>query len=156
MAGRIYSIVFTDIAVSAAQDLFEIATPAATGVNLLGLMVGQSSDYGDAQAEGARVLVIRGATTTGSGGASVTPVQMMPGTGASVCTCKRNNTTAATGGTPVQVHNDAFNIQSGYQFWWTPETTPRVAPSSRIVVNLPAAPTDAIQMSATLIFEETS
>lgn len=154
MAGRIYSIVFTDIAVSAAQDLFEIATPAGTGAALLGLMIGQTSDYGDAQAEGARLLVIRAATTTGSGGASVTPVPMMPGTGASVCTCKRNNTTAATGGTPVNVHADAFNIQAGYQLWWTPETKPRVAPSSRIVVNLPNIPTDAIQMSGTLIFEE--
>ena len=153
MNGRIYSISFDNIAVSTTQDLFEIATPATTGAALLGLFIGQSSDYGEAQAEGLRVLVIRGATTTGTA-TSVTPVSRLPGTGASVCTCKRNSTVAATGGTPVNVHADAFNVQAGYQYWWTPETTPTVAPSSRVVVNLPAAPTDAITVSATLIFEE--
>ena len=153
MTGRVYSISFDNIAVSTAQDLFEIATPATTGIALHGLMVAQSSDYGDAAAEGLRILVIRGATTTGTA-TSVTPVSRMAGTGASVCTCKRNSTVAATGGTPVNVHADAFNVQAGYQLWWTPETQPVVAPSSRVVINLPAAPADAITVSATLIFEE--
>ena len=153
MAGRIYSISFDDIAVSTAQDLFEVATPATTGVTLHGVFIGQSSDYGDAQAEGRRILVIRGATTSGTA-TSVTPVKRLPGSGASVCTCKRNSTVAATGGAPETLHADAFNVQAGYQFWWTPETQPIVAPSSRIVVNLPAAPADEIRVSATLIFEE--
>jgi hypothetical protein len=158
MAGRIYSIVCDRIAVSTAQDLFEITTPAATGINILSLFIAQSSDYGDAQAEGLPFVIVRGYTTTGTATA-VTPAPKMPGTGASVCTCKRNSTVAATGGTApavVTLHADAFNIQAGVPLVWTPETTLPVAPSSRVVVNLPVAPTDAITLSATLYFEETS
>jgi hypothetical protein len=151
---RIYAANFDAIAVTAAQDFFEIAPPATASVLLHGLMIGQSTDYGDAQAEGLRLLIIRGATTTGSGGATITPAQAIPGGAAASSTVKRNNTTAATGGTPVTLHADCFNVQSGYQFWWTPETRLICAPSSRIVVNLPAAPADSITFSATLYFEE--
>lgn len=151
---RVYTAVFDNIAVTAAQDLFEIATPATSGAVLHALLVGQSSDFGDAQAEGLRLLIVRAATTTGSGGATITPAPVIPGGAAASSTVKRNNTTAATGGTPVTLHADTFNVQAGYQIWWAPETRPRVAPSSRIVVNLPAAPADSLTMSATLIYEE--
>jgi hypothetical protein len=153
---RIYTAAFDNIAVSAAQDLFEIAPAATAGVVIHKLLIGQSSDYGDAQAEGLRLLIIRGATSTGTGGATITPANTIPGGAAASSTVKRNNTTAATGGTPVTLHADCFNVQAGYQFIWTPETRLAVAPSSRVVVNLPAAPVDAITMSATIYFEETS
>jgi hypothetical protein len=154
--GRVYSAIFDAVAVSVAQDLFEIAPPATTGILIHGLVIGQNTDYGDAQAEGLRILLIRGATTTGSGGATITPNPATPGEAAASSTVKRNNTTAATGGSPLTIHADCFNVQAGYQFWWTPETRLGCAPSSRIVVNLPAAPIDAITMSATLYYEETS
>lgn len=153
---RMYSIAFDAIAVSVAQDLFEITAPATCGVVLHGLVMGQSTDYGDAAAEGLRVLIIRGYTVSGSVGSSVTATPLIPGGAAASSTCERNNTTVANTGSPVTVHADCWNIQAGYQMWWTPETRIYVAPSTRIVINLPAAPADAITMSATLYFEETA
>lgn len=147
-----YSCTFVGIAVSAAQDLFEIATPATSSVAIHGLVLGQSSDYGDAQAEGLRIQLIRGHTTTGSGGATITPVQLVPGGAAASSTVKRNNTTVATGGSPLVCWVDVWNVQAGYQMWWPPESHILVAPSSRIVVTQ-TAPADEITMSGTLIYE---
>jgi hypothetical protein len=152
---RRYSATFDNIAVTAAQDLFEIATPATTGCTLLGLFVGQTSRQGDTQAEMLRWLILRGATTTGSGGATITAASgLSPGVGVWSSTVKRNNTTAATGGTPQTLHADCFNVQQGIAFWWTPETAPEIAPSSRVVVNIPETPSASMTMSGTLYFEE--
>jgi hypothetical protein len=153
--GRRYSATFDNIAVTAVQDIFEIATPATTGCTLLGLFLGQTTRQGDAQAEMLRWLVIRGHTTTGSGGATITAAAgLSPGVGVWSSTVKRNNTTAATAGTPQTLHADCFNVQAGIQFWWTPETALEVAPSSRIVINLPEAPSASMTMSGTIYFEE--
>lgn len=152
--GRFYTASFDNIGVSAAQDLWGIATAATTSLILHGVIVGQSSDYGDAAAEGLRILIIRGATTVGSGGSAVTPSPNPPGGAAASSTVRRNDTTAATGGSPLTMVADAFNIQAGYQLWLPPEVRIIVAPSSRLVVNLPAAPTDVIQVSSTIFFEE--
>ena len=57
---RRYSATFDNIAVTAAQDVFEIATPATTGCTLLGVFLGQTTRQGDAQAEMLRWQVIRG------------------------------------------------------------------------------------------------
>lgn len=153
---RYYSVSFDNVAVSAAQDLFEVATASSAGVRLHGLVVGQSSDYGDSAAEGLRILIIRAHTSSGSGGSAPTPTVLTPGGSAASSTTEANNTTPASGGSPVTIHADTFNVQAGYQIWWPPEMRPACAPSSRIVVNLPAAPADALTMSATLYFEETS
>ena len=155
MPGRTYFAVMDRIAVSAAQDLFEIQTSATSGIDILSCVVSQSSDYGDAQAEGLPILIIRGHTTTGNG-TTITPAQANPNGGAFGGTVKRNSTTAATGGSPVTVHADAFNVQAGWMYTPVPKAIISVAPSSRVVVNLPVAPADAITVSATLVFESTS
>ena len=152
---RAFSAPFDNIAVAAAQDLFEIATGATSGCRLTGLFVGQTNRFSDAMAEGLRLLIIRGATTTGSGGATITAAtSLTPGAGVWASTVKRNNTTAATGGTPQTLHADCFNVQVGYQMWWPPEMMLLCAPSSRIVVNIPETPGASMTMSATLYFEE--
>ena len=118
MANRLYSATFDNIAVAAPQDLFEIASPATTGCTLHGVFIGQTSRQGDAQAEMLRWLVIRGATTTGSGGATITAAAgISPGVGVWSSTVKRNNTTAATGGTPQTMHASCFNVQGEIAFW---------------------------------------
>lgn len=152
--GRIYSVQFNNVAVSAAQDLFEIVAPADAAVVLHSLIVGQSSDAGDAEAELLRWLILRGHTTSGSGGSSVTPVPLAAGDAAFGGTAEANNTTAATGGTPATVHADVFNVALGIQYRPTPEERIIISPSQRLVVNLPGAPADALTMSGTAIIEE--
>jgi len=146
-----YSLSFVDIAVSATQDIWEIATAATTSLVLHGLIIGQSSDYGDAAAEGLRLSIRRGAASGSGGTTGLTPVALAPGGSSSSSTCERNNTTAGTGGTEMVA--DCFNIQAGYQLWFTPECRPIIAPSSRLTINI-TAPTDAVTMSSTLFWEE--
>jgi len=156
--GMMYRAVFEDIAVSAAQDLFEILAPADAVVKVHEVYVGQSSDYGDASAEGLAISIVRGegSVTSGSGGGSVTPAPQEKGFAAAGSVVERNNTTKMVVGTGtlVVVHNDAFNIQSGWQYIPTPEGRPVISPGDRLTVELVGAPADAITMSATVVFEE--
>lgn len=68
----VFSATFSAVAVSAAQDLFEIVAPNTSRVAIRSISLGQYSDAGDAQAEMLSVPLIRGYTT--SGGTSVTPI----------------------------------------------------------------------------------
>lgn len=151
---RMYSISFDGIAVTAAVDLFEILPASQKPVSLHGLFLSQSSDVGDTEEEILRINVVRGNTTSGSGGASVTPRPMDSNSTAAGATCERTNTTAASAGTAVTLHSEAFNIRTGYGLWWTPETRPRAQNATLIVVRLAAAPSDSLTMSGTLYFEE--
>jgi hypothetical protein len=62
---------YTAVAPSTAQtvsiDLFELNAPADASVCVTGIFIGQSTDYGDAAAEGLKVQVIKGYATSGSG-----------------------------------------------------------------------------------------
>lgn len=149
---RMYSASVAAVAVSAAQDLWEIVPSSTNGVAIHGLLIGQSSDYGDAAAEGLGISFIRGHTTSGSGGTTPTPTSLAPGGSAASATVEANNTTVATAGSPVTVMADCFNIQAGYQLWFPPECRIILQPSQRGVFRL-TAPADAITLSSTLFFE---
>src|SRR3990167_685774 len=49
--GRMYSATFDQVAVTAAQDLFEINAPADAAVIVHGFEISQSSEFGDAADE---------------------------------------------------------------------------------------------------------
>ena len=70
MAGRIYTVEFEGTAVTAAVDFFELTPADDKPIEILGLFLSQSSDAGDAADELLRYRVIRGHTTSGSGGAA--------------------------------------------------------------------------------------
>jgi len=151
-----YAATFSNVAVTAAQDLFEISAPATGIVILHRIVISQSSDFGDAQEEGLVLALRRGATTTGSGGTTVTP-----GVGAAMenmgpaftGVVKANSTTPATGGTPVAFHVEAWNVRGPFDYLPTPELRLILSPSQRAVLNLTAAPADALTVSGTLNFE---
>lgn len=151
--GQVFTVPLSAVAVSAAQDVFEIATTAETKVRIREIRLGQYSDAGDAQAELLSVLIMRGHTTTGSGGTTPTPVNVSASTVAATSTVKANNTTVATGGSPVTIYADAWNVQAGW--WYAPAEAemPIVDVSSRVVVRI-TAPVDAITFNATVVFEE--
>lgn len=151
----IYSASFTAVAVSAAQDVFEIVAPSNSRVFIREIRLAQYSDFGDAQAEILSVLVKRGATVTGSGGSAVTPVNLAGHTGAATAasTVAANNTTPAGTGTIVTLISDAWNVSAGW--FYTPKRSEAISlkKSQRLVVSI-TAPADAITLNGTLIFEE--
>lgn len=152
----IYTVPFSAVAVTAAQDVFELVTPAAQRIAINKIILGQYTDFGDAQAEILSVEIHRGHTVSGSGGSAATPVRLHPWGGASVVTAEINNTTVAnTGGTLV--YSDTFNVAAGF-FYDPPNNKQvderiRVDGGSRLVVRI-TAPVDSITMNGTLIFEE--
>lgn len=150
---RAYTVIYEG-SPSAAVDLFEIVAPAAGTIKLAWIDFGQSSDYGDAAAEGLALKVIRAHSTSGSGGSSATPRPCNSADAAAAGTYEVGNTTQATGGSPVTLHSTALNIQAGYQFVWPAGMEPTVRNSERMVVTLAAA-ADAITVGVTIgVIEE--
>jgi hypothetical protein len=150
---RMYAVTFSAVAITVQSDLFEIVVPAAGLVHVHGLVLGQTTDHGDAAAEALQLLVVRGHTTSGSGGSSATPAPLNSDYAASGSTAEVNNTTIASAGTTVTLLADVWNTQAGYQSWWTPEARPRLRGSERLVVRQ-SAPADSITASGTIYFSE--
>lgn len=151
----LFTATFKAIAITAAQDLFSILTPANSRVRLREVRINQYSDFGDAQAEILPILFQRGATVAGSGGAAVTPVNVEPWGPASACTVRRNDTIQAGTGTIVDVLADGWNVAAG--FWWYPgeiEERFGLGFSDRFVVSLAAAPADSLTVNGTILWEE--
>ncbi len=154
--GRVYAVAFENVAVTAAQDLFMVAPADDKPIKLLGFMLSQSTELGDAAEEMLRIKVIRGHATVGSGGSAVDAAPVHCADAADAATCRTNDTTIASTGTAVDLLADTFNVRAGYQFWWTPETAPTCSEANgvRMVVRLMAAPADSVTMGGTLYFEE--
>ena len=153
--GRIYTAVFKGTAVTAAQDLFELAAPADTAVKVHGWTLSQITEVADAEEEMLTITVNRGeGSTSGSGGASVTPAARSAGDSASGVTVERNNTTIMSAGTITELETYAWNVRVPLQMLYTPETMPIISASDRLTVELETAPGDSITMHGTLIFEE--
>lgn len=151
--GRIYTAQFSAVAVSAAQDLFEIVAPSDAIVKIHNIRLGQTSDVGDAAEEILLIKLNSGATTSGSGGGSYTPVPIELGDAAFGGTCEINNTTQAADGTIVTHHAWPWNVRGPFEIIFEPETRPVISPSRRCVLTIPA-PADALTMMGTITFEE--
>ena len=149
--GRMYSVTFEEVAVTSAQDLFEIVSAADSTTILHSVIVTQSSDAGDAADEQLSVIIHRG-STSGSAGAAATPAPLALGDAAFGGTAEVNNTTQGTEGTIV--HAEAFNIRSGLYYRPTPEERIAISPSARLIVELQTLPADSLTMSGTAIIEE--
>ena len=149
--GRMYSATFDQVAVTVAQDLFEINAPADAAVIVHGFEISQSSEFGDA-ADEQLILLVHRASTSGSAGSTPTAAPMEVGDAAFGGTVEANNTTQGTEGT--QIHAASFNVRAGYVQWWTPETRPVISPSGRLVIELQVAPADSVTMDGVVYFEE--
>lgn len=152
--GRLYSVPIVSVAVTAQQDFFEYTAPS-TGIVVVHLVeLTQSSDVGDAQAEGLSILHRRGATTTGSGGSTVTPGPLEFGSVAAAGVAKVGSTTKASGGTIVTLRPSSWIIQSPYLWLPTPELRHVLAPGQRYTIELATTPADSITVSGELVVEE--
>jgi hypothetical protein len=150
---RMYTVTFENVALAAAQDLFEITPADDKPVRLAALFlanVGGTADAGDAQEEMLRLVVRRGYTSSGSGGSAPTPTPVVASDAAAGFAAEVNNTTLATTGTTTDVHADGWNVRVPYQMIWPPELRPQVSQAqTSLVVRLLAAPADSITCSGT-------
>lgn len=152
--GMIYSITFAAVAVTAQQDFFEYTAPSdAIGVIHM-VELTQTTDVGDTASEGLAITHKRGATVSGSGGSSFTPLPLDFGYAAAGGVAEINNTTVANTGTIVNLHASSWIIQSPYLWLPTPEYRHILSPSQRYTVQLGTTPADSITCSGTMIIEE--
>lgn len=153
--GRIYSVSFEGVAVTAAVDVFELAPADDKPLRVHAISISQSSDVGDAAEELLRVKVIRGHATSGSGGTATTPRPLNPSDTAAGFTAETNNTTIASTGTPIDLDAFTFNIRSGGERVYTPEGRIDVSQANTtLVVRLMAAPADSLTLSGNMLVEE--
>lgn len=158
--GRLYSVVFTAVTVSAQQDLVYIK-PAADKICIVEAIYlaasGGTADAGDAQEELLRIEVIRvpSTVTVGSGGSAVTPAPVIPNDAAAGFTARTNDTTVATtSGSLQSKYLTGLNIRIPTPFVVPPEWRMVIANAEAIVVRLNLAPNDSVNVSGTCWVEE--
>lgn len=151
--GRIYSISFADVAITAAQDLISVQTTAGMAIAIHSFQFGQRTQT---TVENVKLTFKRfsGAYSIGSSGSSATPAKTNFGDSAATCTGRINDTTQTTSGTAVTLLADVINEVNGYQQLWPPEDRPIIAISQAFIVSLDTAPGGSRTCSGTLIFEE--
>lgn len=149
--GRIYTVVFEEVAVTAAQDLWEIVAPADAVVILQKVTVSQSSDAGDSADEQLNILFHLG-STSGSGGSTPTARPRQTGSPAFGGTIETNNTTQSTEGN--QLEAESWNIRNGYVWLPTPDDEIVISPSDTLIIELQTAPADSLTMSGTATIQE--
>jgi hypothetical protein len=155
--GRRYYIPLPATAVSAAIDLLEILAAAGKPFRLVSVKVSQSSDYGDAQAEGLSISIKRatGSYTSGSGGSTVTPAKQSTNDPAAGPTAETFNASqaAAGSGALTTIDSDAFNVQAGYLYLPPENDQPLFLPTEACVISM-TVPNDSITVSGTAVIEE--
>lgn len=146
---RLYTVEKEGTAVTAAVDVLELGAADDKPIELIRLVITQSSDVKDAEEEMIRYQIIRGYTSSGTGGSSVTPNALDLSDSAAGFTCEAFNTGAATTGTPKTLWSDSFNIRQGLDLvapagaeWKTTQA------DGLLIVRLVAAPADSLTMAA--------
>ncbi len=164
--GRVYTgrVAAVNLPATNAFDVFELVAPSDACVVVHSIAFGQSGtgDYGDAQAEGLPIELIRGSGTydngnVGAGGTTPTPAPHSFGDPAFGGTLQASNTTVAVAGTGTltTIRSEAFNVQAGYVYVPTPEERIVLSPSQGLIVRIPVGPADAIATTyASITFEE--
>lgn len=150
-----YTVQFNGVAVTAAQDLFQIAAHATKQCVLLAWGVSQSTEEGDTAEEQLLILVKSGQTTTGSGGSAPTPVSTDPVNAATVgFTAQANNTTIATGGTILTHYAYNWNIRIPMDQVYTDQMQIIFGAGRRLTIELAEAPADSVTLSGYAVIQE--
>lgn len=153
---RIYTVSFEQVAVSAAQDLFQIKGATGKIVRIHRFELGAT----DTSLPTAQMLSIRGqylpaTVTDGSGGSSPTPRPVDPGDAAASFTAKANNTTqATTSGTAATLWEKGVHVYAGADKSFDPDQLPPIGPSESFVFGLLGAPSGTLHLSGTVTVEE--
>lgn len=154
MQGRVYSVVIDNVAASVAQDLAEFLVGDDRPFEMVGYCLGQTSDVGDAQDENRLLKIVRGSTTSGSGGTAPTPQPLLPLSAAAGFTAEINNTTQGSSGTPVTLHAEVFNVRAGCVQWFPEGCRPSATQANTSLRVLIDAPADSLSISGTFYLRE--
>jgi len=142
---RVYTLSFTEVAITVEQDLFEIEA-LVTPVTVLGVVLGQTSDVGDAVAENLSILFRRFTDAL----ANVTAeVQLDLADSALSADLAVNVTTELVTGTST-IHADVWNIALPFIWLPPPEMRIIIPVDDGLAINLNKAPADSLTCSGTV------
>ena len=146
--GRMYTVQFSEVAVTAQQDLFQIES-LTLPIVLHAVYLSQTSDVGDSSAENLSIRIVRATDVVTD---DLATVQLDKGDATQLADVAVNETTELVTGLEI-IHSEAWNI--ALPFIWLPPPEMRVIGTigDVIVINL-ASPADALTMSGTVYFEE--
>ncbi len=156
---RAYTVSIPSTSQTVAVDWVELIAGASVGLMLLAVDIGQSTELGDAAEEQIRWYIKRAAGTYTSGSGGNTGVARAPvnaGDAAATFTAETHNTTeiAVGTGTLTTIHTGCFNLRTGLQLFWTPETAITCGASQAIAIGMSAAPADAVTWEGTVYVGE--
>lgn len=149
------SIDSVNIAVGSGDvDMFELAPLAEHPIELVAIYLANKTEVGDTEEEMvAWTVTVLDSWAAGSGGVSVTPRPLDGNDATATFACEAGNTTVATGTTTV-LHAGTWNTRSGLQIIFPAEARPRAAGAQAMIVQLPTAVTDDVQVHGTLYVRE--
>jgi hypothetical protein len=151
---RLYSVSFSAVAVSAAQDLINVTATSGMALKVHYIELGQKT----LTAWEAKEIVCRrmpATVTAGSGGSSPTPRPFNPSDAAATFTAHANDTTAmTTSGTAETILARDWEFLNGFFWMPAPEQRPIIKPSQGFAINLPTAPSASMTASGTVWVEE--
>lgn len=143
---RCYTVTLAPTAIAVATtDLIELAAADDVPIGIRAIRILQITDFGDAQDEVVRVSIVRGNTSSGSGGSAFTPIKKRPKDASASFTAEVGNTTAASAGTTETVYSNGFNVRAGLDVI-IPESDMAITDQAAnfLVLRLPAAPADSL------------
>lgn len=147
--GRMFTAQFTDVAVTAQQDLFQIEALVTPAI-IHAVFLSQTTDVGDAAAENLSILLRRATDAVTD---DVVEVKLDEGSAAANADIAVNETTELVTGSSI-IHSEAWNIALPFVWMPPPEMRIVVKIGEVFCVNLNTTPADSITMSGTIYFEE--
>lgn len=156
MGQRLYTVQFSNVSVSAVQDLFAVYTGANIAIEIHELVIGQISatTVGNLRLSFKR---FSGSFTTGSGGTTPTPApHNFNDIATKISSAHVNDTTqcAVGSGAVATLRADVYNVVNGFQYLPPPEDRFQVAPSQSFVLSLDSTPGSAETMSGAVVYAE--
>lgn len=156
---RAYTIPIAAVASPAAiWDAWELLAASTKPCKITRIVFGQTTDLQDANEEALTCSVIRGHTTSGSGGSTTTPQPLDDVDTAAGLVAETMNTTIASAGTAETTHVITFNLRVGLDHIFPPGKEPKVhqvITNDRTCIRI-SAPADTVTCSGYVEVEEGS
>ena len=158
--GRKYTVPYSGTITNAGgdSDLLELLPADDKPVKLIGFIISQISEVGDAAEEGVRISVILlpATVTSGSGGSSVTPAPPNSSDTAAGFAAECNNTTVATtSGSAVTRLEMGWNERNTpFDFIWPQDFEPVARQGEAIVIRMQTTLADDLTGQITAFVEE--
>lgn len=149
----VFSVAVADVNVTAVQDVFHLKAGSTNPIRILGVELEQKGLVA-VEALNVRFRRHTATVTQGSGGSTPTPVPIAPASASSGITAHANDTTQASAGTITTLFGKTWQLLNGLFWLPLPEFFPLIAPATGFIVSLDTAPSAAMKLSGSVVFEE--